>query len=382
MTVAVWLIWLASLTLMSVFGQTAALRWLILLTPFCVLASSAATWLASRMLSISVAIKEGGSKKQGAKGELKVYNPGLFPIVQLRCDMLLHNLLTGEIIEQAIYLPVLPKRKRKISFSIESKHCGHLEIWFKRVVAVDFFGITRYKVGFSADADTVILPDTFTMRVLPSADSFCPEENDEYEPERAGYDVNEVHQIRNYIPGDSVHQIHWKLTGKYDQLMVKQAGQPLKNSIVLFIDFSSGDLHRASTDCLDALAEVAVSLSQALIDAGIAHIIAWQQSDGELGHHTVRNADNLTDILPDMLSVQGSKAPMADGQVASLFENINFSQMIWLCTSIPSFCLDTNAKMTVLCCVDKMPEQEKAQDEAVVLFTPRSYKQDVANLIL
>lgn len=382
MTITVWLVWLASLTLMSVFGQTAALRWLILLMPFCLLASAAATWLASKRLSLSVAVREGGSKKQGAKGELTVENCGFLPVVQLRCDLLLDNLLTGERTEQTVSLPVLPNHKRKLAVSIKSRHCGHLAISFKQVVAVDFFGITRYKVRFTADADTIIMPNTFSIRVLPSLNSLCPEDSDEYEPDRAGHDVSEVHEIRGYVPGDSVRQIHWKLTSKYDQLMVKQAGQPLKHSMLLFIDFPSGNSHSASPDCLDALAEVAVSLSQALLDVGIAHIIAWQQADGGLGHYSVQNADDLTDVLPDMLSAQDINVFSSDGQGAALIENLNFSQMIWLSTTVPSFSLDTNAKMTVLCCVDKLPTQEQAQDETVILFTPRSYQQDVANLIL
>ena len=64
MNVAVWLIWLAAMLLMAVFGQTPALRWLLMLLPFCFAASALVTWLASRSLTLSVKVKEGGGKKQ------------------------------------------------------------------------------------------------------------------------------------------------------------------------------------------------------------------------------------------------------------------------------------------------------------------------------
>lgn len=381
MSAAVWLIWLAAILLMAVFGQTPALRWLLMLLPFCFAASSLVTWLASRKLSLSVKVKEGGSKKQGAKGELTVLNRSYLPVMQLRCTLLLRNLLTGEESQQLVSVPVLPKCRRKVAFRIKSQHCGQVAVTFKRVDAVDFFSVTRFRLKFEAESDTIIMPNTFLMRVLPLIDSVCPEESDEYEPDRAGYDVSEVHQIRGYVPGDSVRQIHWKLTGKFDQLMVKQAGQPLKHAMLLFLDFSSGGAKKAAPACFDALAEVAVSLSQALLDSGIAHLVGWRQPNGELAHISVQNADDLTAALPEMLCAHDFGVQQ-DGQAGNLFENLHFSQMIWLCTQVPALYFDTSAKMTVLCCTDKRSNENEYGGEAVMFFTPSSYQQDMANLIL
>lgn len=381
MNAAVWLIWLAAMLLMAVFGQTIALRWLLMLTPFCFAASALATWLASRKLALSVRVREGGSKKQGAKGELTVINPSYLPVMQLRCTLLLKNLLTGEETEQSVSTPVLPHSKGKKTFRIKSQHCGQVAVTFKRVVAIDFFGVTRYRLKFEAEADTIIMPSTFLMRVLPLIDSVCPEESDEYEPDRAGYDISEVHQIRGYTPGDSVRQIHWKLTGKFDQLMVKQAGQPLKHAMLLFLDFSANG-KKAPPACFDALAEVAVSLSQALLDTGIAHLVAWRQQNGELAHVSVQDADDLTEALPEML-IAHEQGALSEGQGENLFENLRFSQMIWLCTEVPSFYFDTNARMTVLCCADA-PQRKAASsdDDAIVFFSPDSYTTNMANLVL
>ena len=381
MNTAVWLIWLAAMLLMAVFGQTIALRWLLMLTPFCFAASALATWLASRKLTLSVKVREGGSKKQGAKGELTVLNRSYLPVVQLRCTLLLKNLLTGEETVQSVSVPILPNSKSKKIFRIKSQHCGQVAVAFKRVTAVDFFGVTRYRLKFEAEADTIIMPSTFVMRVFPLIDSVCPEESDEYEPDRAGHDISEVHQIRGYTPGDSVRQIHWKLTGKFDQLMVKQAGQPLKHAMLLFLDFSAKNEKKAPPACFDALAEVSVSLSQALLDAGIAHLVAWRQQNGALAHVSVQNTDDLTEALPEML-ITHEQGALPEGQGDNLFENLRFSQMVWLCTEVPSLYFNTNARMTVLCCTGKPQEEAASGSEAIVFFSPESYPKDMANLIL
>ncbi|MFV0496883.1 MAG: DUF58 domain-containing protein [Candidatus Fimivivens sp.] len=381
MNAAVWLIWLAAILAMAVFGTTFALRWLLILLPFCFAASALATWLASKRLTLSVKVKEGGNKKQGARGQLQVINRRYLPVMQLRCTLLLRNLLTEEETEQAVSLPVLPMCQREVTFRIKSQHCGQVAVTFKRVVAVDFFGVTRYPLKFETEADTIIMPNTFPMRILPVTDSACPEENDAYEPDRRGDDVNEVHQIRGYVPGDSVRQIHWKLTGKFDHLMVKQAGQPMKHSLLLFLDLSTGGKRKSTPACFDTLAEVTVSLSQALLDAGIAHFIGWRQLYGELAHVSVQNAEDLTEALPEMLCAHNLGA-LSDGQGQNLFENLKFSQMIWLCNQVPSLYFETNANVTVLCCTESSQKDNKSDDDAVVYFTPASYQKDLANLIL
>ena len=41
------------------------------------------------------------------------------------------------------------------------------------------------------------------------------------ESKKKGYDFSEVTGIREYIPGDKLQNIHWKLSAKKDILMVR-----------------------------------------------------------------------------------------------------------------------------------------------------------------
>ncbi|MFR7744089.1 MAG: DUF58 domain-containing protein [Acutalibacteraceae bacterium] len=41
-------------------------------------------------------------------------------------------------------------------------------------------------------------------------------------------------QIRDYVPGDSQRQIHWKLSHKYDKLIVKDPSLPITRSAAVF----------------------------------------------------------------------------------------------------------------------------------------------------
>lgn len=383
MTAVIWIIWAASLAAMAVFGQTAALRWFIALLPFLLIFSAAATWYASRKISLSVIIKESGTKHKGASGEMRITNNCFLPVVQLRCVMHIDNLLTGESYEQPLAFAVLPNDRRKMNIAIEARRCGHLRITFKKALALDYFGIIRFPVKFSGSFDTIVMPDSYEIMVIPSLQSFLPEDSEEYVPNRAGNDVSEIYQIRPYAPGDSIRQIHWKLTGKYDQLMVRECAMPLKYEMVLFFDTSYPENKKPSPACLDALAETAVALSEGLLDAGIAHMMAWRQSDGSLVHRPVTDSDTLSDILPELLAGQEKKAAMNEQRSSDLFDGMSFSQLIWLCAGSADMYFETDAQITAICAVSGKKKRElSASDQSVLWISPKSYKHDLSSIII
>lgn len=50
---------------------------------------------------------------------------------------------------------------------------------------------------------------------------------------RKGSDASEMFDIRDYVPGDDIRTIHWKLSGKTDELIVRQASAPSHYNIAL-----------------------------------------------------------------------------------------------------------------------------------------------------
>ena len=66
----------------------------------------------------------------------------------------------------------------------------------------------------------------YTFRhIMPGLRSDC--ESIEYSAYRSGSDMSEVFGIREYREGDSIRNIHWKLTGKCDDIMIKLPSLPV-----------------------------------------------------------------------------------------------------------------------------------------------------------
>lgn len=59
----------------------------------------------------------------------------------------------------------------------------------------------------------------------------------------------EVHELRGYRPGDSLREVHWKLTAKVDHPIVREPQTPNRGPVILTLDLP-GD-PGALDSCLD-----------------------------------------------------------------------------------------------------------------------------------
>ena len=95
-------------------------------------------------------------------------------------------------------------------------------------------------------------------------------ESTKFSEDFAGNDPSEVFDIREYVPGDDVRRIHWKLTGKYDNPMIKEFSRPLNFSVVLLTELIS-----STPQSIEMCAEYTLNVSKALLDIGVMHTLLW-----------------------------------------------------------------------------------------------------------
>ena len=230
-------------------------------------------------------------------------NPTPFPAVRVRCRVTTRNQLNAEGCTKKILTWALPKGKRRTYLRIGSEYCGRIRISAEQVTLYDCFGLIGIRCDCSAEAYMTVQPDTFAPRVnlIPNPDS--REDSDTYSQERPGADMTETFQIREYVPGDSIRQIHWKLSGKFDRLIVRDPALPITRNVLVFWERTgqSGDRKRT-----DAQAEVVASLCQSLTDGDIQFTLGWNDTERNVCVlHEICNMEDLIGVLPRLLCSAG-----------------------------------------------------------------------------
>ncbi len=374
-----WAIWLVLLYLISLLSGAGFLQLLFALFLPMLLLSFAAVITASRLFSVSAAGEFSGGKNRDVVLPIRARNPFFLPLVRVSCRVEGVNRLTGEVFTQRVDFSVNAKQTRTVACRLRSAHCGRIEARIQSVQVFEWFGVLGVRVPCGDEIGITILPDTFDMRLVTDLSRSCPEDSDEYSPLRPGSDHSETFDVRDYRPGDSLRQIHWKLTQKYDHLMTKEASLPVDRSVVLMFDTAKDPARKYSPACFDAAAEVVTSLSQALLNEGVPHTLIWRDAaGGGIMLEFISSTEDLTAALPALLEGGYDDGISTLETYRSEKSGMGTSHIIAVCAAVPSVPdISFETPVTVLC----TSEGDQDSDE-IIRFGEDTYAADLEALVL
>lgn len=258
--------------------------------------------------ALRISVSAQGSMRKGKEDTVSLIceNGTMLPALRLVCRIRVENQLNRETKLLTVHTGVAARREKQVQLTLCSDYCGRMKLSLVQVKLYDCFGLVGIPCKCCITGHIPVLPDTFAMevRLLPTANSHG--ESELYSQERPGSDLTETFQIREYVPGDSPRQVHWKLSSKFDRLIVRDPALPITHSVLVFWERTgeSGDPER-----IDAQAEVVVSLCRSLLEASIPFTVGWNDTDRNLCIlHDIPDMDALVGIIPRLLRATGASA--------------------------------------------------------------------------
>ncbi len=103
-----------------------------------------------------------------------------------------------------------------------SKHCGSVNITSKYAKIYDMTGIFFIPIKLDCNINCYVMPKTKKPSVLPDSSKISILG---YKPKNGGF--SDYYELRQYQSGDSLKNIHWKLSSKYDDLIVREPSTPI-----------------------------------------------------------------------------------------------------------------------------------------------------------
>lgn len=200
------------------------------------------------------------------------------------------NTLTGEILRRRMRVA------GEAEWTVCSQFCGALHCRITRVWALDYFGLLPLPFPCRSEQRITVIPDTFPVEIDDLRTLAPADECQDYAPDRRGQDLCEPFQIRDYLPGDNLHQIHWKLSGKTGTLLVREPSCPVDHSLLVFVERRCDTV---SPRCADALLEAVISVCQALTETGIPFHLAWNEA--QLHQYAIAEAEQLPEAAAALL---------------------------------------------------------------------------------
>lgn len=219
------------------------------------------------------------------------------------------NRLTGAEYVQRLRLLGTPAGSF-LTLPAGTEHCGLLEARIESLRVCDCLGLITLRKRLPPPARLPVFPVPVEPEPLPEepggAAVLTP---------RPGGGPGEDYEIRPYRPGDPVRMIHWKLTCKRDETVLREVLEAKKREPLLTFD------HFGPPDALDRVLDRLRALSGALVEQQRPHTVRWLgQEDGQLHIYRVESRRDLERCLAAALSgfapLQGVPTPRgtaADG---------------------------------------------------------------------
>lgn len=324
---------------------------------------------------LTLSVRASGILRKSDRGnfQIMVHNPTWLPVLRLCLRLRVENQLNGIVSETTVQTSSLPGKKHQLRLQTGDDYCGRLRISADKVKLYDCFGIIGIACERVSAGHMAVQPDTFGQSVRLLTAQGVMEDSDLYSPDRLGQDLSEPYQIREYIPGDSMRQIHWKLSGKMDKLIVKDASLPITRSVLLFWERwgQSGDPDRT-----DAQAEVLVSLCRNLMEQSIRFTVGWNDAKtNKCVFKELRDMDELVGFIPRLLCTPGSRDGVSGVSLLLGSGEPLPAHIVYLAEEPGNEVMELkrNSQVTMLLCGNTVPE-------GAIRFDPEHYEEQLSQI--
>lgn len=168
--------------------------------------------------------------------QLELNNSGWYPVLDVRLDLCLANRFFQTESEVTVAMPLRMRGSSVAEIPVEVRDMGHFVMECRQISFQDLFGMMHLETRQDAACEFFAIPEPEQAERL-DVSGYLGDASETEESRNKGSDYAEVSDIREYIPGDRIRDIHWKLSAKQGEWMVKERVAVAGSEMVLLINF-------------------------------------------------------------------------------------------------------------------------------------------------
>jgi len=184
-------------------------------------------------LKFSVSLPAACACGQSVKLYISASNFFVLAAAIMEGDLVYENKMLGEVTRSRFSVN-LSSHRLALSLDFKPESCGSYLIRLEHVRCLDIFGLNSAPLPVPVSRLITVYPKPITISFSSHTTPRGRMEEGSQSVNRKGSDASEVFDLRTYQPGDDIHTIHWKLSQKTDELLVREpADSPRFDTLVL-----------------------------------------------------------------------------------------------------------------------------------------------------
>ncbi len=174
-----------------------------------------------------------------------------------------------------------PREVYDFQFQIAFAHIGTYTAGLQKLVVHDLLGLFQVTIPGTRECEVEVTPHIYDISAMRTESEEVPESLEMMMS--ASNDSMDYATVRDYVWGDPLKSIHWKLSARNMKYLTRLYETYSDPGIDVVVDFSAPPGHDSETlMCFfDALVETAFSLRKWADDQGIPCRIVYQSASGE-----------------------------------------------------------------------------------------------------
>ena len=296
--VLVWLLLLALCALPAVF-MNSVYGYFPLLLLFFLLAASLGSLL---LMKKKVTVESGGSdivcrRGQTAEIGLKLINASPFTCAKAGAVMRISDLFGGTDARSNIPFTAAARETVDFGFGLDMNHVGLYAVSMEEVKLYDAFGIFSCCLPLQGSYQAAVLPVIRTMSDLHMVEDVSAETDTDTRFTVVG--GTDYTGVREYVPGDPMKQIHWKLSAHSRNYLTKQQESSRRQEFAVVLDFAARPCadREELMEINDCLIETALAVANQVRRTDSTCALLYAARDGSV----VRTMRTGEDDLPDLI---------------------------------------------------------------------------------
>ncbi len=260
--------------------------------------------------------------------------------------------------------------EKQVCLNIVAPYASFIEGRIKKARVYDAFGVFSFPVKINDENVEMLITPSFSGKpvdLLVHSSVDC--DSDIYSATQKGDDRSQVFEVRGYRDGDDIRRIHWGLSSKLGELIVKEYSKPIENRSAVLLE-SSVCFEESPNKTIEELIERKsaidrilgqfTTLAMSLLDNEEVFVTEfYSQKSGDLVVFDVAKYEDISLVLKAILS-----EPLPCGNALSLdkfiSQNNSDSSVYYIYDS--SVCKNSDIPRDIIYPIDTA-EQVKIFDE-------------------
>ncbi len=242
---------------------------------------------------------------QQAEFCVTIHNNSIFPISAVTFEVEFQDMSDDGVVNRKIKTPVAAKENKSVHTVVATSHSAYIECRVKKPRVYDAFGLFHFRIKNVSDkAKLLIAPVMAEDDFLKGNQNIYIIDSDKYSETQKGDDSSQVFEVRNYTPGDDIRRIHWRLSSKQDELIVKEYSKPIDEDCIVMLETGIGSADSEERKFrADGMLSVFMKLSFQLIENEQAFSVYWYSETAKsLVSFDVKTFDDVAPIVEKFLS--------------------------------------------------------------------------------